>query len=82
MEKCAANKKAIAKVIGVNQKPVSKVILKQYKESLNIERKRRNGRKKGFADQNKSSKIIRIFLKLITCMEEKWLKNMDFVKTH
>ena len=47
----------------LTKKTVSKVILKQYKESLSIERKRGSGRKKGFADQNKASKIIRIFLK-------------------
>ena len=39
------------------------LILKQYKESLSIERKPGSGRKKGFADQTKASKIIRIFLK-------------------
>ena len=48
---------------GVNQKPVSKVISKQYKDCLSIERKRGSGRKKGFTDQNKASKIIRIFQK-------------------
>ena len=37
--------------------------MKQYKESFSIERKRGSGRKKGFAHQNKASKIIRIFLK-------------------
>ena len=49
-----------AGVAGVNQKTVSKVILKQDKEFLSIKRKRRSGRKEGFTDQNKASKIIRI----------------------
>ena len=67
------------------QKTVSKVILKQYKDSLSIERKRGSKRKNEFADQNKTSKVIRTFLKhpkLNTLLEEKWIKNLDFVKIH
>ena len=41
--------KTIARLECVNQKTVSKVILKQYKQSLSIERKCGSGRKKGFA---------------------------------
>ena len=44
---------------------------------MSIGRKRGSERKKRFADQNKASKIIRIFLK-----EEKWLKKLDFVKAY
>ena len=40
--------KTIARLAGVNQKTISKVILKQYKESLSIKGKRRSGRKIGF----------------------------------
>ena len=53
----------IVRLEGVNHKTVSKAILKLYKESLSIERKRGGGRKKGFVDQNKASKRKRIFLK-------------------
>ena len=67
---------------GVNQKTVSKLTLKQYEESLSIERKHESERKKGFADQNKASEIISIFLKPSTCLEEKWLKKLDFVQAH
>ena len=55
---------------------IYKIILKQYKECLSIERKHGSSRKKGFVNQSKAKKIKRIFL------EEKWLKNLDFVKTH
>ena len=61
----------------LTKKTVSNVILKQYKESLIIERKLGSERIKWLADQNKASKIIRN-----TSLEEKWLKNLDFVKTH
>ena len=44
--------KTIARLRGVNQKTHSKVMLKQYKESLSIERKRGGERREGFADQN------------------------------
>ena len=45
-EKPRRLQKTIVRLAGVNQKPISKVILEQYKESLNIERKCGNGRKK------------------------------------
>ena len=65
-------------------KIVSKIILKQYKVSLCIERKRDSGRKKGFADQNKACQIIRTFLKHpnMSVSGLKWLKKLDFGKTH
>ena len=62
-EKPLRLQKTIARLASVNQKTVSKIILKQYNQSLSIKRKRGSGRKKGFTDQNKASKIIRIFLK-------------------
>ena len=46
----------------LTKKTVSKVVLKQYKKSLSIERRRRSGKRKGFTNQ-KESKIIRIFSK-------------------
>ena len=49
-EKPLRLQKTIARLICVNQKTVSKVILKQYKESLSIERNTGSGRKKGLAD--------------------------------
>ena len=58
--KTAQLQKTIARLADVNQKAVSKAILKQCEESFSIERKRENGRS---ADQNKSKKKIRIFLK-------------------
>ena len=78
-EKSRRLQKTIARLAGVNQKIVYKVVLKQYTKSLSIERKRRSGKRKGFADQKKENKIIRIFLKHpLTCLEEKWLKKLDF----
>ena len=47
--------KTIARLRGVYQNTLSKVILKQYKECLSIERKRGSGRRKEFAGQNKAS---------------------------
>ena len=56
MKNRAAYKKMIAKLAGVNQKTVSKVILKQYKESLSIEGKRENGRKRDLWTKTKQVK--------------------------
>ena len=83
MENCAAYKKRLlGSHAGFNQNNFSKVILKQYKMSLSIERKCGSGRKKGFADQNKASKIIRrIFLKQTKLSgREKWLKSWILLK--
>ena len=76
MKNRAAYKTTIARLASVNQKRVFKLILKQYKESLSIEKKRGSGRKKEFVEQNKASKIMRIFPKTpyLTCLEEKFLK--------
>ena len=56
MKNQAAYKKMIARLAGVNRKTVSKVILKQYKESLSIQRKRGSGRKKDLATKTKQLK--------------------------
>ena len=60
MKNHATYKKRLLGSRVLTKKTASKVILKQYKESLSIERKRGSKRKKGFA---KASKILHIFLK-------------------
>ena len=63
MRNRTAYKKRLLGSLVITSYTVSKVILKQYKQSLRIERKPGSGRKKRFANQNKASKIIRILLK-------------------
>ena len=48
--------KTVAKLAGVNQKTVSQIMLKQYKESLNIDRKHESGRKKDLPTKTKQVK--------------------------